>query len=135
MPTQLSQIKWVRVVLTALVVYILSYLAIFLVITLYATYLGFLARGAPDQAMITAFADQTAPWVGPISLILFTVLGAMHVARRVDAPQINSIALGVLVSIVNLIIEGARSFNPVALLTIVLTIGAGWLGARFTAKK
>jgi len=28
--------------------------------------------GAPDQAMIQAFANPYAPWIGPISLILFT---------------------------------------------------------------
>jgi hypothetical protein len=135
MNNQFSQIKWVRVLLTALVVYIAGFLAVFIVVTAYASYLGFQARGAPDQTLITAFADQYAPWIGPISLILFTFLGAMHVARRVDAPLINGIALGVFAAIINFILEGARSPDLGFLLTTILTIGAGWLGARLSAKK
>jgi len=84
MTTQLSQIKWPRVVLTALVVSVAGFLTTFLIVTAYAFILALQARGAPDQTMIVAFADQYAPWIGPISLILFTFLGALHIARRVD---------------------------------------------------
>ena len=135
MSNQFLQIKWVRVILTALVVYILSFLTIFIAITAYASVLGFQARGAPDQTLINTFASQYAPWVGPISLILFAFLGAKHMARRVDvAVQTNGIALGVLISIVYLVFEGARSFDLVGLLTVILTIGAGWLGSRSVKK-
>ena len=133
MTNQFSQIKWVRVVLTALVVYILSFLTVVIVVTGYASYLGFQARGAPDQAMIAVFADQYAPWIGPISLILFTILGAMHVARRVElAIPLHGIILGALAGLVNLLLDG---FSLNTILTMVLTIGAGWLGAKLTAKK
>jgi hypothetical protein len=135
MNNQFSQIKWPRVLLTALVVYILSFLAVFIVITAYASYLGFQARGAPDQSMITAFANQYGPWIGPISLILFTFFGARHLAKRVDAPLINGLALGVLAALVNFIFESARSFDLGALLTAALTVAAGWLGAQIRARK
>ena len=72
MKTQLSQIKWGRVVLTALVVSVAGFLTAFLIVTAYAFTLAFQVRGAPDQTLIMAFADQYAPWIGPISLILFT---------------------------------------------------------------
>ena len=81
MTTQLSQIIWEQVILTTLVVYVLSFLTAFIVVTIYPGYLGFQARGAPDQDIMTAFADQYAPWIGPISLILFTILGAMWMGR------------------------------------------------------
>lgn len=133
MTNQLSQIKWVRVVLTALVVYILSFLTVIIIVTGYATYLGFMARGAPDQTMIAVFADQYAPWIGPISLIVFTILGAMHVARRVEsAIPLHGIILGALAGLVNLLFDG---LSLTTLVSMVLTIGAGWLGARLTAKK
>lgn len=133
MTSQLSQIKWVRVVLTALAVYIASFLTVFLIVTLYASYLGFQARGAPDQAMIEAFASQYAPWIGPISLILFTILGAMWLARRVsNAVELHGIVLGVLVSLVSIVFDG---LSVSTLVTIVLTIGAGWLGSRLSARQ
>ena len=133
MTNQLSQIKWVRVLLTALAVYLLSFLTVIVVVTGYATYLGFMARGAPDQAMIEAFANQSAPWVGPISLILFTFLGAMHVARRVtSALPLHGIVLGVLASLVNILLDG---FSLSALAVTILTAAAGWLGSKSGNRK
>src|SRR5688572_31421131 len=133
MTTQLSQIKWPRVVLTALVVSVAGFLTTFLIVTAYAFILALQARGAPDQTMIMAFADQYAPWIGPISLILFTFLGALHIARRVDnAVTLHGIVLGVLVSLVGIIFDG---LSVSTLVTIVLTIGAGWLGSRLSARQ
>jgi len=133
MSNQLSQIKWVRVVLTALVVYILSFLTVIIIVTTYAGYLGYQARGAPDQTLITAFANQYAPWLGPISLILFTFFGATHVARRVDsALPLHGMILGALASLVNLIFDGL-SLSTLAI--TILTIGAGWLGSKLSNRK
>jgi len=133
MTAQLSQIKWGRVLLTTAAVYILSFLIVFLIVTAYATYLAFQARGAPDQVMITAFANQYAPWIGPISLILFTALGAMWMAPRLEAAvPLHGVILGVLASLVNIIFDGL-SLN--SLLTTILTVAAGWLGAQMSARK
>ncbi|HZM22581.1 MAG TPA: hypothetical protein VFC02_12615 [Anaerolineales bacterium] len=133
MTAQLSQIKWGRVLLTTAAVYILSFLMVFLIVTAYATYLAFQARGAPDQVMITAFANQYAPWIGPISLILFTALGAMWMARRLEAAvPLHGVILGVLASLVNIIFDGL-SLN--SLLTTILTVAAGWLVAQMSARK
>jgi len=133
MPNQLSQIKWGRVILTTLVVYIFSFLTIFVVVTAYATSLAFQARGAPDRAMITAFANQNAPWIGPISLILFTVLGARHMARRVEsAISLHGMILGALTGIVNMLFDG---FGLGTFIIIILTISAGWLGSKLGARK
>lgn len=128
MTNQLSQIKWVRVVLTSLVVYIISFIVVFLIVTAYASLLAFQARGAPDQAAINVFASQYAPWVGNISLLLFTFLGARHVARRVDsAIPMHGIVLGGLTGLINFALDG---FALISLFVLVLTVGAGWLGAR-----
>lgn len=128
MTNQFSEIKWVRVILTTLVVYILGFVTIFAVVTAYASYLGFQARGVPDPTMIDAFANQYAPWIGSGSLILFTFLGARHVAKRVDtAHALHGIILGALAGLVNLLFDG---FVVSALITAALTTAAGWLGAR-----
>lgn len=133
MATQLSQIKWGRVIVNALVVYILSFLTVLLIVTGYASYLAFQARGAPDQAMIDVFANQYAPWIGAISVIVFTVLGAMWLARRAEAAtQLQGIALGVLVGLVNIIFDG---ISLITLATAIFTIAAGWLGAQLSTRK
>ena len=133
MTTQLSQIKWGRVIMTALVVSIAGFLTTFLIVTAYAFILAFQARGAPDQTLIMAFADQYAPWLGPVSLILFTFLGALHIARRVDnAVTLHGIVLGVLVSLANIVLDGLILST---LAVTVLIIAAGWLGSRLSVRK
>ena len=133
MTTQLSQIKWGRVLVTALAVSVLSFLLVFIIVTGYATFLAFQARGAPDQAMIQAFANQYAPWIGPLSLILFTFLGAMYVARRVEnAVALHGVLVGALVSLVNLIFDG---LSLSALAITILTVAAGWLGSSLKVRR
>jgi len=133
MTTQLSQIKWGRVIMTALVVVVAGFLMTFLIVTVYASILAFQARGAPDQTLIMAFADQYAPWIGPISLILFTILGALHIARRVDnAVALHGIVLGGLVGLANIVLDGL-SLSTIAV--TILIVAAGWLGTRLSSRK
>jgi hypothetical protein len=136
MTNQLSQIRWWRLTWTALTVYSASFLLVFLIVTAYASYLGFQARGAPDPSMIMEFANQYAPWFGPISLILFTLLGTRWLASfvRTDT-QLHGLVLGVLVALVNLIFEGIGAFNLSSLLITLLIVGAGWLGGRLSAQQ
>ena len=136
MTSQLSQIRWWRVMWTALTVYGASFVLVFLIVTAYASYLAFQVRGAPDQSMIQQFANQYAPWLGVISLLLFTLLGAMWLASFVRADiQLHGLVLGLLVALVNLIFEGTGAFSLNLLLTTVLIIGAGWLGGSLAAQR
>lgn len=136
MTNQFSQIRWGRVAWTALIVYGASFLIVMLIVTGYATYLAFQARGAPDQSMIEAFANQYAPWIGAISLMLFTFLGTIWMARFVRMGiELHGLVVGILVSLVNILFEGVGSFSLTTLLTTVLLIGSGWLGGWFAAKK
>ena len=133
MTTQLSQIKWGRVVLTALVVSVIGFLTTFLIVTAYAFILAFQARGAPDQTLIMAFADQYAPWIRPVSLILFTFLGALHIGRRVNnSAALHGIALGVLVSLANIILDG---LSMITLAVTILIVAAGWIGSRLSTRQ
>lgn len=133
MTNQFSQIKWARIVLTVLAVYLLSFLFVFIIVTGYATFLAFQARGAPDQAMIQAFANQYAPWIGPISLIVFTIFGAMRMARRIEtAVPLHGILLGALTGVINILFD---DFGLVSLAVTALEIAAGWFGTWLGARK
>jgi hypothetical protein len=136
MQNQLSQIRWGRTLWTTLTVYGSSFLIVFLIVTLYASYLAFQARGAPDQSMIQEFANQHASWIGTLTLILFTFLGAMWLARFVGATaELHGAVLGILVSLVDLIFAGVSAFGLATLITTVLVIVSGWLGGRFSANR
>jgi hypothetical protein len=135
MTNQLSQIRWGRVTWTALTIYGVSFLIVFLIVTAYAFYLAFQARGAPDQTMIQEFADQYAPSLGTMSLILFTFLGALWLARFVRTGlQLHGLVLGILVSLVNILFDfGSLGLNT--LIATLLVIGSGWLGGRIALKE
>lgn len=135
MTNELSQVRWWRVTWTALAVYGASFILVFLIVTAYASYLAFQARGAPDQTMIQQFANEYAPWLGAITIVLFTLLGARCLASFVRMNvQLHGLALGVIVALVNLIFEGVGAFSLTSLLTAVLVIGAGWLGGQWAAR-
>lgn len=128
MTTHFSQIKWGRVTLSTLSVYVFSFLLMMSIVIGYATYLGFQARGMPDPDQIQQFANQYAPLLGMYGLIPFTFLAARRMASRIEtATQLHGILLGVLVSLVNVLISGL-SLN--VLLPTILTISGGWLGSK-----
>lgn len=135
MTNLLPQIRWGRLTWTALTVYGASFLIVFLIVTAYAFYLAFQARGAPDQTMIQAFAGQYAAWIGTISLILFTFLGAMWLASFVRTGfQLHGLVLGILVSLINILFDiGSLGLNT--LITTMLVIGSGWFGGRVALRK
>ncbi len=135
MTNQLSQIRWWRITWTALTVYGASFLIVFLIVAAYALFLGFEARGAPDQAMIQAFANQYAPWLGPISLVMFTFLGAIWLGSFVKTGlQLHGLVLGALVSLVNIIFD-ISSLSLATLGITLLVIATGWLGGRLAHRR
>jgi hypothetical protein len=136
MTDQFSQIRWGRVAWTALTVYGLSFLLVFLIVTAYAFYLAFQVRGAPDQIRIGAFASQYAPWIGLVSLVLFTFLGTLWMARFVrTAFELHGLALGILISLVNIVFAGADSLGLAEWIATGLVVGSGWLGGRVAAQR
>jgi len=134
MTTQLLQIKWGRILGAAILVYLLSFLIIFGVIFGYAFFLGFQARGTPDSVQIQRFANQVAPWGGRLGLVLLTGVAAAWMARRVETGvQVQGFILGLVIGLPNLIIGRLLSLEGMA--TVILTLGAGWLGNVLGGKR
>jgi hypothetical protein len=124
---QRATIRWVRVIVTAIVVSIISFVLLFALVTAYAAVLGFQARGAPDPALIRQFANQVGPWAGPIILIFVTLVATARLGRREGAAgPLNGLAVGVLAGLLNLLIGFSLSLGDLA--AFVLTAAAGWLG-------
>jgi len=128
MTNQLLQLKWGRITINTLSVYIFSFLLMMSIIMGYATYLGFQARGMPNPDQIQQFANQYAPLLGMYGLIPFTFLAARRMAQRIGtATQLHGVVLGVLVSLLNVLTSG---LSLDIILPTLLTISAGWLGSR-----
>ena len=136
MPSQLSQIHWGRVVLTALIVHIVSFFVVMSVISGFATYLGLQDYDFPDQDIVNLFAEQYSPIMGQVSLVLFTFFGARNTATNVEkAPLDNGLAMGILVGVVYLIFRGGAPINFGVLVSTALIVAMGWLGAKLVSKK
>ncbi|MDZ7337912.1 MAG: hypothetical protein ONB30_05180 [candidate division KSB1 bacterium] len=133
MPTALSQLKWGRLLVAAVLIWLVTILLVTVVVFAYAFMLGWQARGAPDQAQIKQFADTVAPWLGQIALVVLTVVGAIWVVRRATAAaQQHGLTLGALVGLPNLLISLPPGLGDVG--TLLLIVLAGWGGSLLAGK-
>lgn len=139
MNIQFTNVRWLRVVLTAVLVVMVNYLLVTLLVTAYAFVLSIQARGAPEQAQITQFANQFAPWATPILGILLTFGAAVWVARKVEtAPQLHGWLVGLVVAIIGLIIAvvfGGAADLFTDLVWFVVTIAAGGVGGVLSGRR
>jgi hypothetical protein len=131
----LSDVRWGKVLLAAIAVILLRIAVVFFVVTIYASYLGFQARGAPDQRMISAFASSVSVWLTLLASVLLTFFAARWAARRAKSGKlINGLVAGVLVVVVGwalaAFVFGDFSFSVIAVIEGLLVLVAGWLGGR-----
>lgn len=127
----LSHVRWGRVLLTSLLVYILSYCIVFIVVTVYGSILAFKARGSPDQDQIQQFASQVSPWVGPVLTVLMTFGAAIWVTRKVKvAASTHGVLVGLFVAIISVILSLVFGWpmNSLDIMWFFLTIASGWFG-------
>ena len=129
----LSGVRWRPVLLAGIVAAVLSILAVFLVVTVYATILAFQIQSRPDQEVVKAFAIGIGAWLRPTLAVLLTLGAASMVARRVqpEAAALNGLMVGMIVAI--LVFAFVGSFGVAQLAGIALTVGAGWLGGNLGA--
>ena len=123
MKAQFSHVHWSRVLLTGLLVALL--------VDILSTVLFLLAIhiwSKPDQAQI---AFQVAIWISFILAILFTVGGAIWVARKVaSGAPLHGFLVGLVAAFILILLGpgfGAR-LDRATLVPFVLTVAAGWLG-------
>ena len=138
MTSESNRRTWVDPVLYGLLVEVLAFVAAMLVITVYATYLGFKARGAPDQVLIGRFAAGSAPWITAVVGILFTLAFARRVAGKAG-PRAVGVGFTVGLSAALFDVVGAFAFSPHlglhTAVVVLLLLGAGWLGGRLGHER
>ncbi len=126
----LSDVRWGRVLVGTIGSLVLSFLIGVLIVTLYASYLAFQVRGAPDQGAIQGFATSILPWLSPLVTFASTFFMARWAAKgAASGKQINGLIVGILVAVVGLVLNGF-SFAVASLLDAVIAIVAGWVGGR-----
>lgn len=124
---QIARLKWGRVILASVAVFVLDILLITVVVTAYAFVLAFRVRGAPDQDQITQFAQHVGSSWGAALAVFLTVIAAIWVARKAPAAGVwHGVAVGVVVAGLGLLL--GLTLNLRAFIEFVLTAAAGSLG-------
>jgi hypothetical protein len=74
----LSNIRWGLAVLGVLIALVVAFGSSICVVTVYAGFLGFQARGTPDSALINEFANSNAAGITSIFVVVGTFLGGLY---------------------------------------------------------
>jgi hypothetical protein len=136
MSFNLSNIKWGWVALGVVIAFAIAFGSLICVVTGYATYLAFKVMGTPDQALINAFASNTAEGVQSILIGVGTLVGGLFAGRKakVDALQ-NGLAVGLISALISLALNLLGSFHLWTVVSAVLAICGGWVGGRLASKR
>ena len=133
MTGEFSKLPFSRIIMAGVAVVVLSTLAVTLVITGYAFFLAFQARGAPDQKLISQFAQRISSVLAPVLEILLTFVSAKWVRRKSRTTKLSS---GLFVGIVVVLVANFAQYifgeplRTIDALWFALILMAGWLGGR-----
>jgi putative membrane protein (TIGR04086 family) len=123
MKVQLSQVHWGRVAVAVILTVFLS-----LTLNLIVDLLVFQIWSRPDQEQIVR---QVVFWTPTILPILLTFASAVWVVRKIERkPQLHGLLVGLIVALILFFFSSGfqGEFVLVTLITLLLTIAAGWLG-------
>lgn len=138
MKIEWSKIKWLRVLISAALVFILSFIVIFLAITIYATVLAVQAQGPPDQTAINQFAQKYSPLLSLISMTLLTLVAVLIANRKITKYLVmHGILIGLFVVIINAIVSliAGWAADAMALIEIILILSSGLLGGWISDQR
>lgn len=122
-------IKWLRVLIAALIIEILAVLVLVIVVAV-------AGPGEPDAAM--AFAERVGVWLGPLAGFVLCFLGSWLLTRTLDSDRVpNGLALGIAVALIDIIllVVGGSGFRWVFAASNVGKVLAGYLGALMPARQ
>jgi putative membrane protein (TIGR04086 family) len=123
MKVQLSQVHWGRVAAAVILTVFLS-----LTLNLIVDLLVFQIWSRPSQEQIVR---QVLFWNPTILPILLTFAAALWVVRKIERkPRLHGLLVGLIVAVILFFFSSGfqGEFVLVTLMTLLLTIAAGWLG-------
>jgi hypothetical protein len=124
--------KWGLCIVGGLAAFVTSLLLTAAVVSAYAITLSIEPRGMPSQERIQAFAAHIGPLMGPMLLLMTTVVAARRVARKTKAPALHGTLVGVVAATAALLPARPIDLRDVAI--TVTVIGAGWLAGALGGR-
>ena len=135
MSLNLSNIKWGWVVLGIVIAFVIAYGSSICVVTGYATYLSFQARGAPDMTMINEFAAKSAEGVLNIFIGVGTLVGGLFAGRKAKENAFqNGLMVGFITAFIYLVLSIFGGLSLWVVVSFILAMGGGWLGGKLSSK-
>ena len=136
MSFNLSNFKWGWVILGVAIAFVIAFGSSICVVTGYATYLAFQARGAPDQTMINKFAANTAMAIVSTLIGVGTLVGGLLAGRKAKADVLqNGLAVGLITALIGLVFSFLSSLNLWTVVSFALSVGGGWVGGQLASKR
>lgn len=131
--TDISEIQWKRVAVGGIAPHAVSLGLLVLAIIIYSFVFGFQSPRTANQASFDQFTVLVSTQVVPVLTILLTIVAAAWVVRAVEpgTTTLHGILMGVIVAGIGLTFG---ALNVVMVMRFVLTILAGWLGARLGSR-
>jgi hypothetical protein len=133
-----KNIRWIRVVNTALIIFAFSYLSLILVTTVYAFILAFQVRGKPDQVAITHFAESVSTCLIPLFEIILTFICTIITSKKIgNNLPINGLVIGALVGLFGIIFKlfYGSIVNIYWIMLFLIISVSGYLGGLLVEKR
>jgi putative membrane protein (TIGR04086 family) len=86
--------------------------------------------------MINEFAANTAPGVVSVLIGVGTLVGGLLAGRKAKADALqNGLAIGIVTALIRLALSFLGGFSLWTVVSVVLSIGGGWVGGQLANKK
>jgi len=136
MSQNLSNIQWGRVLLGVVLAFVIAYGSSVCVVTGYATLLAFQARGAPDMALINAFAAGYAGLVTSLFLGVGTFFGGRFAGQKTQKEAFQQgIMVGLIMAVIDLALSVVGGFSLLGLVSFLLALAGGWVGGKLSTQQ
>ena len=134
----LTNIRWLRVVVSSLLIVLSSFLVVTLITSGYAFILAFEAHGKPDQAAINHFASSISRWMMPLFELFFTfVISFISTKKTMNNVSIHGLLIGILAGFFSTMMKigFGDQFNYRIYIFFLIIVGLGFVGGFFSQRQ
>ncbi len=138
MKLHLTNIRWIRVVVSSFLIIVFSFLVVTIITAGYAFVLAFEAHGKPDQAAISHFAATISRWMMSLLEMFFTfVIALISTKKTGNNISIHGLLIGILAGFLGTImkISFGGQLNYRAYIFFLIIVGLGFVGGFFSQRQ
>jgi hypothetical protein len=128
-----KNVRWGLCLVGGLAAFATSLLLTALVVSAYAITVSLDLGGASSPLRVEEFAGQLAPLMGPMLLIMTTIVAARRVARHTTSPALHGTVVGVVAATAALFPAWPIDFRDVII--TIAAIGAGGIAGAVVNRK